>query len=347
MVGSEGSLRIPSWWMSKILKDIVTYCEEASAKEAIAKELSDVLFKNVDESGVQYIQENGLINSFSNALSSYDEWISELENRIRELTNRSIITITQTLPSVGESNKLYLIPSESTDSGNVMTEWIYVNGVWEKIGEFTRDISESPVVSNVSYDGSIQNSSKNLSEFRYVKSDGSTISVYPGAYADFAVSFGQSHSGGPYSVSQGYVTVAMGHYSHAEGYTSGAEGAASHAEGSYTQAVDTCSHAEGMRTFAKGTASHSEGYETTTSNAYEHAQGIYNVSNEGKTIHSVGIGTFTGERKNAHEITLDGAHYILGIGGYDGTKLDGATDIASYLTSLENRIKELEENLNK
>lgn len=359
MVGSEGSLRIPSWWMSKILKDIVTYCEEASAKE-----LSDVIFKNVDESAVQSIQENGLINSFSYALNSYDEWISELENRIRELTNRSIITITQTLPSVGESNKLYLTPSESTDSGNVMTEWIYVNGVWEKIGEFTRDISESPVVSNVSYDGSIQNSYKGYDDFYYTTVDGATTLISPGAYAVGAVSLGHSHSGGSCSFSHGQYTTALESCSHAEGLYTTASGMASHAEGHSTLATGNLSHAEGVHTIASGYASHAagmytqalgsyshaegygnsdkyvsahghashaEGLCTITHNFAEHAEGKFNQSNN-ITIHSVGIGTSNTDRKNAHEITTDGKHYILNVGNYDGTMLYG-TDLATVINN--------------
>ena len=56
-----------------------------------------------------------------------------------------------------------------------------------------------------------------------------------------------------------------------------------------------------------------------TTNEGEHASGKYNQSNN-NTIHSVGIGTSTDDRKNAEEIHYNsGDKYVIGIGGYDGT----------------------------
>ena len=110
-------------------------------------------------------------------------------------------------------------------------------------------------------------------------------------------------------------------YSHAEGEATDAVGRAAHAEGSCTMASGWHSHAEGSLTYASGAYSHAEGRKTTASNNSEHAEGTYNISIPNKTIHTIGIGggTSNTDRKNAHEIHLDGKHYIYGIGGYDGT----------------------------
>ena len=75
---------------------------------------------------------------------------------------------------------------------------------------------------------------------------------------------------------------------------------------------------------AAGDCAHAEGSWTVANNEAEHAEGVYNKSNtggsdSGKTLHSVGIGTADNARKNAHEIMLNGDHYVYGIGGYDGT----------------------------
>jgi hypothetical protein len=163
---------------------------------------------------------------------------------------------------------------------------------------------------------------------------------------------------GANSHAEGSNTITYGTSSHAEGYQTIAGnsvtnedgtitygGNFSHAEGQKTSSLGIASHSEGRNTTANGDYSHAEGYQVTTTNQAEHAEGKFNVSNSGSTIHSVGVGTSNSKRKNAHEITTNGKHYILGIGGYNGTKLDGATDVVSYLTSLENRIKELEEKL--
>lgn len=131
---------------------------------------------------------------------------------------------------------------------------------------------------------------------------------------------------------EGIGTTAGGQASHSEGNGTTAYGHYSHAEGDSTSTVSTANsaHAEGKLTVAKGIASHSEGQGTISNNRGEHAEGLWNKSNN-STIHSVGIGTSDTDRKNAHEITNDGKHYILGVGNYDGTKLDGATDVATVI----------------
>ena len=126
-----------------------------------------------------------------------------------------------------------------------------------------------------------------------------------------------------------YVNQADGDYSVAEGYYANAIGNYSHAEGSNPQASGLGSHAEGCGTRAIGDFSHTEGSGTTANNDYEHAEGKYNISNTGatnalKTRHSVGIGTRV-RWVNAHEIMVNGDHYVYGLGGYDGTNATADT----------------------
>ena len=146
---------------------------------------------------------------------------------------------------------------------------------------------------------------------------------------------------GNISHAEGNQTKAEGSNSHAEGLTTYAKGYASHAEGSSTQALASQSHSEGEGSIANGQRSHAEGFCTITNNMAEHAEGKYNASNKDETIHSVGIGTSDTKRKNAHEITNDGKHYILDIGNYDGTKLDGATDVATEFNKLSEKVDNL------
>lgn len=135
------------------------------------------------------------------------------------------------------------------------------------------------------------------------------------------------------SHSEGAKTIAVGNYAHSEGQNTKAVGYRSHAEGKNTQSVGLSSHSEGEYTISNGKYSHVEGYYTQTNNEAEHAEGKYNKSNS-TTIHSVGIGT-SSKRKNAHEITTDGKHFIYGIGGYDGTNPGSAKDLAQVLTEKE------------
>ena len=76
--------------------------------------------------------------------------------------------------------------------------------------------------------------------------------------------------------------------------------------------------------------SFSEGYFTIASGIGSHAEGKFNKPNT-DSIHTVGIGTTESDRKNAHEITTSGKHYVYGIGNYDGTNINESKDIATYL----------------
>ena len=149
------------------------------------------------------------------------------------------------------------------------------------------------------------------------------------------------------SHAEGQANTAIGNSSHVEGLKNKVLGRASHSEGQETVAEGNVSHAEGYQTHAKGGASHTSGYGTVATNENEFACGRFNISTQSDsldkaTLFSIGSGTRTNP-KNVHEITKDGKHYILGVGNYDGTNPTSTNDLVSYLTKLENRIKELED----
>ena len=154
-----------------------------------------------------------------------------------------------------------------------------------------------------------------------------------------------------------YGNRASGSYSHAEGYYTEASGSYSHAEGcGYVNigrltASGSCSHAEGFCTEASGNYSHAEGYYNIASNDYEHVEGKYNASHTGmedsdKTIHSVGIGLSV-TRKNAHEIMVNGDHYIYGIGGYDGINYQSAKTLQEVVNTSASQLGDVQGILEK
>lgn len=136
---------------------------------------------------------------------------------------------------------------------------------------------------------------------------------------------------------EGYETEASGINSHAEGKTTMASGDNSHAEGRNCISNGLGSHAEGLGTSAIGDGSHTEGKKTIANNLHEHAEGQFNLSNE-NTIHSVGIGENDRNRKNAHEITLSGQHYIYGIGGYDGTNPNQTNSVQTVINFKQDKL---------
>ena len=145
------------------------------------------------------------------------------------------------------------------------------------------------------------------------------------------------------SHAEGQNTKAIGSVSHAEGYNTIASASYSHAEGSQSVASGQSSHAEGNQTSAAGVCSHAEGFKTQTTNKGEHAEGLSNVSIQGKTVHTVGIGSAEDnveDRKNAEEIHLDGKHYVYGIGGYDGTNSED-DDVKTVQTVVNESINQI------
>ena len=99
----------------------------------------------------------------------------------------------------------------------------------------------------------------------------------------------------------------------------------------YTYNQEKDSFVELNSNIATGTNSHAEGYHTTTTNKAEHAEGKYNQSHEGKTIHSIGIGTTNTNRKNAFEVMQDGSIYVYGLGNYDGSTLTNVSTLQEVI----------------
>lgn len=145
-----------------------------------------------------------------------------------------------------------------------------------------------------------------------------------------------SHTEGIYNETYGENSHAEGNFNSTDGYCSHVEGEDNSANGDFCHVegyANTCnaeySHVEGTDNIARGNCSHVEGASNTSTIDNQHIEGQY--SKESDSIHIVGIGTSGTSRKNAHEITLEGKHYIPNIGGYDGTNRDNATDLATVI----------------
>ena len=111
------------------------------------------------------------------------------------------------------------------------------------------------------------------------------------------------------------------------------------AEGRGTIAAGTFSHAEGWNTTAPHDACHAEGVGTIAAAYFSHAEGTYNTGQQ-DSIHEVGIGSLD-SRKDAHRITIDGKHYIPGVGNFTGVETSaqiasgGVKDLATVISELE------------
>jgi hypothetical protein len=63
-----------------------------------------------------------------------------LGNLLAQVDNE-IFIIVSTLPTTGEVNKIYLVPSNDPESIDNYVEWLWYNNKWERLGGFTLDLS--------------------------------------------------------------------------------------------------------------------------------------------------------------------------------------------------------------
>ena len=49
--------------------------------------------------------------------------------------------IVQTLPATGDPGTIYLVPESQAPTGDIYSEWIYLNSAWEKLGTTAVDLT--------------------------------------------------------------------------------------------------------------------------------------------------------------------------------------------------------------
>lgn len=82
---------------------------------------------------------NDLVSYYTK--TQIDGKVSELEGKITAIPKFAISVVTA-LPTSGQSaTTLYLLKTSESETGNLYTEYIYVNGAWESLGTQTLDFS--------------------------------------------------------------------------------------------------------------------------------------------------------------------------------------------------------------
>ena len=106
--------------------------------------------------------------------------LSALDTKIANLHSFEVVVLTsgQSLPSTGTSHTIYFVPDKS-ETGNVYTEYLWVNNNYEKIGDTTIDLSDYPTSSqvNTSIAGAIVDASVDGTEITFTKKDNSTFKI--------------------------------------------------------------------------------------------------------------------------------------------------------------------------
>ena len=301
--------------------------------------------KAIDDDELQaQIQE--IIEALNNRYTKSETYSKSEVNNL--FSNFSGFIVVETLPETGDATKIYLVgPSGSTQ--DKYEEYIYSNNTWTKIGDTGIDLTGYVKTTSTSTSGNIAVFDGASGTFIH---DGGPRLWELGIGNNSIKAISATTSSGTGSVASGYFAVATAMGAHAEGYDCKSKGMGSHAEGWGTLADEYCgahaegeltkaknkaAHAEGTATTASGDSSHVEGKGTVSNNISEHAEGQYNISISGVTQHTIGIGT-SSVPKNAHTITIDGKHYIPGIGTYVGTEttLPTGQDLATIVNAKAN-----------
>lgn len=138
--------------------DSITKEEFDSVKSDISKVVESMLTKDTvgKANGVASLDSNGSVP------------IEQLGN-----IDTTLFLIVRELPTDDiKSNKIYLVPNEDGQGNNVYIEYLYVEDVWEKVGEFKPDINYDEIISKVEEKVvSIDNNNNIIGSF-YYRDDG-------------------------------------------------------------------------------------------------------------------------------------------------------------------------------
>lgn len=269
--------------------DSITKEEFDSVKSDISKVVESMLTKDTvgKANGVASLDSNGSVP------------IEQLGN-----IDTTLFLIVRELPTTDiKTNKIYLVPNQDDQANNVYIEYLYVENVWEKLGEFKPEVD--------------------LSE--YVKSN----EIYQCIKKDY-----DSSKRGSKSIAIDDSATASGEISIALGSNASATNTGSIALGRNTIAVNNYAIALGCSARTGGECSIALGYNAKTTRDYAVAIGKNYMSN--KSIFSVGFNGVNGIDMDADNYGL----YLKGFGGYTGQNLTKANNLNPDIKSVQQIINE-------
>lgn len=154
--------------------DSITKEEFDSVKSDISKVVESMLTKDAvgKANGVASLDSNGNVP------------IEQLGN-----IDTTLFLIVRELPTTDiKSNKIYLVPNQDGQGNNVYIEYLYIEGVWEKVGEFKPEVDLSHIEAKLDTKADITDVNNRLDDlqnycFKF-GIDGSIASPYKGIPTD-------------------------------------------------------------------------------------------------------------------------------------------------------------------
>lgn len=77
------------------------------------------------------------------------EGISIEGNTISCTHDKTLYKVVQELPETGEEHKIYLVVSANPEEQNIYTEYAWIDGSWEKLGQYAAEVNLEPYLTKV------------------------------------------------------------------------------------------------------------------------------------------------------------------------------------------------------
>lgn len=145
-----------------------TFTAEAATGNVLCGELTASKFVKTNGTTFQVLMADGSVRTLntSNGIAGLDANGNVPLANLGNL-DTSLFKLVTSLPSSGESNKIYIV-KDGSDANDVYQEYYYTNGAWEKIGTHTVKVDLTPYAKKTE---AVINM-----DFRGVASDGSSTS---------------------------------------------------------------------------------------------------------------------------------------------------------------------------
>lgn len=262
----------------------ITKEEFDSVKSDISKVVESMLTKDTvgKANGVASLDSNGNVP------------IEQLGN-----IDTTLFLIVRELPTTDiKTNKIYLVPNQDGQGNNVYIEYLYVEDVWEKLGEFKPEVDLSECVKSDEIYQCIKK------EYDSSKRGDDSIAIDDSAVAsgNISIAFGcEAQAIGDNAIALGYNTASTNNFSTAIG--SGAK-----ASGSYSTAIGCDAVAVGDQNIAIGCdAKSTRPYSIVIGKNVRNSKSIFTVASNGTNYIDMVIDNY--------------GLYLKGFGNYNGTNL--------------------------
>lgn len=297
--------------------DSITKEEFDSVKSDISKVIESMLTKDTvgKSNGVASLDANGSVP------------IEQLGN-----IDTTLFLIVRELPTTDiKTNKIYLVPNQDGQDNNVYIEYLYVENVWEKLGEFKPKVGLSEYVKSNEIYQCIKK------DYDSSKRGTNSIAINDSAIASgkFAIAIGNNaYANTYYGIVLGCDAKVINGGSIAIGKNTQATSGNSIALGDSTQAISSNSIALGAGAQATGYGAIALGTGAKTSAVSKYALSGFDENKQ--------------EMFNLEEITYSqygNKKYLIGLGGYDGTNITTNNEAGEEI--LNPNIKSVQEIINE